>query len=558
MRFFLRSFLLVVLFFNALAALQPLSRAQSPEESGPAAKPTQQNPALAAADQLYRSGKFAEAESAYRSLIQSDPNQLRAHTGLVRALLRQEKTDEALTTVSAAITAFGDLPSLLAAKGDVQFRLGQISDAEASYNDAKELDRKDLHVHLGLMRVYRTQSLYRSAYDELRRAHDIAPDDPEVQLPWSATLPLKDRIAALEAYLASPHPADEDQTQRLTEVLAYLKATADKPAHACKIVSKVERTEVRLNILRDLTNTRSGIGLTVALNNQNADFQLDTGATGILLTRRAAEKVKLTRLSDIHISGVGDKGPQTGYTAVADHIRIGELEFQDCVVQVADKPTGINQDGLIGADIFSHFLIDIDVPGPRLILSPLPKREEDSPVTPVLTIEGQEGNSHGGDASPNALDSGSRFKDRYIAPEMSKWTQVFRFGHSLLIPTNVNEAPPALFILDTGAFDNVLNVRAGREVTRVKSRLGSSVRGLSGPVKKVYSAKVTLGFSHLQQSNVDTVAVDLSDLSHGIGTEVSGLLGFAMLQMLDIKLDYRDGLVNLTFDPKRVQNLLKK
>ena len=141
---------------------------------------------------------------------------------------------------------------------------------------------------------------------------------------------------------------------------------------------------------------------------------------------------------------------------------------------------------------------------------------------------------------------------------MSKWTQVFRFGHNLLIPTNVNEVPPALFILDTGAFDNVLNVRAGREVTRVKSRLGSSVRGLSGPVKKVYTAKVTLGFSHLQQSNVDTVAVDLSDLSHGIGTEVSGLLGFAMLQMLDIKLDYRDGLVNLTFDAKRVQNLLKK
>ena len=391
MRFFLRSFLAVVLFFNALNAFEPLSLGQSPEESGPAAKPAPPNPALAAADQLYRSGKFDDAESAYRSVIQSDPNQLRAYTGLVRALLRQEKTDEALTTVSAAISELGALPPLLAAKGDVQFRLGQISDAEASYNDAKELDRKNLRVHLGLLRVYSAQSLYRSAYDELRRAHDIAPDDPEVQVPWSATLPLKDRIVALEAYLASPHPSDEDQTQRLTEVLAYLKATADKPVHACKIVSKVERTEVRLNILRDLTNIRSGIGLTVALNNQNADFQLDTGATGILLTRRAAEKAKLTRLTDVHISGVGDKGPQTGYTAVADHIRIGELEFQDCVVEVADKLPGVTQDGLIGADVFSHFLIDIDVPGPRLILSPLPKREEDSPATPVSPLRARKG-----------------------------------------------------------------------------------------------------------------------------------------------------------------------
>jgi hypothetical protein len=30
-----------------------------------------------------------------------------------------------------------------------------------------------------------------------------------------------------------------------------------------------------------------------------------------------------------------------------------------------------------------------------------------------------------------------------------------------------------------------------------------------------------------------------------------------MLQMLDLKIDYRDGLVNLEFDPKRVQHLLK-
>jgi len=29
-------------------------------------------------------------------------------------------------------------------------------------------------------------------------------------------------------------------------------------------------------------------------------------------------------------------------------------------------------------------------------------------------------------------------------------------------------------------------------------------------------------------------------------------------QMLDLKIDYRDGLVNLTYDPNKVQRLLKK
>ncbi len=46
-------------------------------------------------------------------------------------------------------------------------------------------------------------------------------------------------------------------------------------------------------------------------------------------------------------------------------------------------------------------------------------------------------------------------KDRYIAPEMADWTKVFRFGHSILIPTSVNDSKSMLFGLDTGAFTNI-------------------------------------------------------------------------------------------------------
>ena len=33
------------------------------------------------------------------------------------------------------------------------------------------------------------------------------------------------------------------------------------------------------------------------------------------------------------------------------------------------------------------------------------------------------------------------------------------------------------------------------------------------------------------------------------GTEVSGILGFAMLRMLQVKIDYRDGLVDFDYKP---------
>jgi len=140
---------------------------------------------------------------------------------------------------------------------------------------------------------------------------------------------------------------------------------------------------------------------------------------------------------------------------------------------------------------------------------------------------------------------------------MSRWTQIYRIGHDILVPTTVNDSPPSLFLLDTGAFDDVVAMRAGQQAAKVKASFGMKITGMSGDVKKVYHAKVTLRFGHLQQSNVDTITLDLSKISHQTGTEISGLLGFTMLQMLDLKIDYRDGLVNLEFDPKRVQRLLK-
>jgi hypothetical protein len=45
--------------------------------------------------------------------------------------------------------------------------------------------------------------------------------------------------------------------------------------------------------------------------------------------------------------------------------------------------------------------------------------------------------------------------------------------------------------------------------------------------------------------------------SRQLGTEVSGFLGFDMLRMLEVKLDYRDGLVDFGYDPKRVPALVR-
>src|SRR5271170_2214652 len=167
-------------------------------------------------------GKFAEAEAGYQGVLKNDSKLVPAEVvlaqvGLVRAMLRQQKIDEALDTVNTALAVQPNAAALLAARGDVQFRNGEMSDAELSYLTAKKFDAKEVHTYLGLARLYGSYSLYRKAYEQLQSAHEVAPDNIEVQRAWLRMLPRKERMAALEAYLSGPHPDDEDETKWMTE-----------------------------------------------------------------------------------------------------------------------------------------------------------------------------------------------------------------------------------------------------------------------------------------------------------------------------------------------------
>ena len=555
-RRFIAAALLSIFLQFALAQNSPI---EIPQPSGPA-------PELAAADQLYRAGKFAEAETGYRAALKADSRLVPAQVGLVRAMLRQQKIDEAFDEANSALAVTPNSAPLLAAKGDVQFRRAEMSDAEVSYLAAKKLDHKEVHAYLGLARVYSAYSLYHIAYVELQAAHEIAPDDIEVQKTWLRMLPRKERLSALEAYLGGPHPDNEEETKWMTEYLEFLKATIDKPVHACRLVSQVERTATRLDtVYAPEQRGIRGIGLSVKLNDRNAHLLLDTGAGGIMVSSKVAEKAGLSRVSALHMGGIGDRGLTSGYTAVAEHVRIGELEFEDCVIAVSDRNSLTGVDGLIGADVFGSYLVDIDLPQEHLKLSPLPKRPEDTVAPKALNSEGEEqANAEQKEAgtteqtspekktaTPNPQNARRMPKDRYVAPEMANWTKVFRFGHSILVPTSVNDSKPMLFGLDTGAFSNILSLRAGRQIGKVNSESRLRVNGLNGAVNQVYSSdKAILSFGHFRQTNQGIVTLDLSSVSRQTGTEVSGFLGFAMLKHLELKLDYRDGLVDFVYDAK--------
>jgi len=470
--------------------------------------------------------------------------------------LRQDKVRDAAETLEKGLHAKPSDSGLKVAQGELLFRQGKISEAEKIFVEMINSGPAPARAFLGLAQVSSAVAMYAREHRLILRAHELDPSDQDIQKEWMSTLSRADRIKSLESYLSQPTSDDADTRRNLSEYLEVLRARQATPRGACRLVSDVTATETELlPLLRDASHLR-GFGLPVTINGQKSKLLLDTGAGGITVNRKLAARAGVQRLADVRIGGVGDKGDAKGYAAHAGSIRIGSLEFRNCPVDVIDKRSVTDEEGLIGADVFQRFLIEIDFPGRKLRLSQLPERPGEPQVKPSLATDEDDS---GSESDPNPAGGTGNGRnpapvpkhfDRYIGPEMSSYARVFRFSHMLLVPTKINNAPGKLFLIDSGAWNNMITPDAAREVTKVHGDSDTIIKGLSGSVKKVYeTGTVVLEFGSLRQTNEDMVAFDLSNISRDVGTEVSGTLGFAMLNLLKLKLDYRDALVKFEYVP---------
>ena len=504
----------------------------------PSAAPTSPRAtAFAKAQRLYRTGKLGEAENEYKALIEQDPQSALAYVGLVRVYLKQKRLSDASTAAAKALELAPPLSAVHVAMGEVYFRQAKMDEAEKEFLREIKRGTRDARAYLGMARLYAAFSFHKSAKQMIDRAYGLDPADPDIRKAWMGTLSLAESIKALQAYLASETNDDAEVHTNLEHELTVLQDSENQSNRSCRLRTKISSTSMNLETLWSSARHFRGAGLVARLNGTSAVLLLDTGATGILVDRKVAEKAGITRVVQTDIKGVGDKGSASGYVGFADSVRIGDLEFQGCYVEVTDRKLPTGEEGLIGADVFAQYLVDIDFPDSKLKLSALPPRP---------------GESAAQSASDSDAAAPPQFCDQYIAPEMKSYTPILRFGHDLLIPTRVNDSDPVLFLIDSGGFDDMISPTFARASTKVSGDSDTVVKGINGAVNKVYRADtVKLQFSHFRHEREGLVSFDMSQISNGAGTEIAGILGFAMLRLLDVKIDYRDGLVDFQFDPDR-------
>jgi tetratricopeptide (TPR) repeat protein len=480
---------------------------------------------LADADQRFRQGQFSEAASAYRKVLTDNPKQVSAYVGLARTLLKQDNAVEAERVCAKGFDVAPDSPSLRAVLGDVYFRQARFDEAKTAFVRALRGDSNLARAYLGLGRVLATESNYKSAKQNFIKAHELDPKDPEVLRWWASTLKRPERVQALTEYLGLATNEDPDVVESIKSSLELLKAIGDKKTWILQ--GPPRAGSVKLTVSRPVPQIINGLLLGVSFNGgKSVKLLLDTGASGILIHPNVAKRFGLRPLATTQVRGVGDEGKRAAHFAWADSIKIGDLEFRECIVDVSERKIVADRDGLVGPDLFARFRIALSYRRQTMDLSPLPP----------LPREAQE-------------DEQSRFDhDRIIPPEMRDFTPIRKVGTHLLIETRVNDKVDCYFLIDTGSTENLISNLVAKEVTDLRKG-GRGVTGLSGRVKDVYEAyRLVLQFAHFRQENIGLPAFDLRPLSKRMGTEVSGILGHSILQYFTLTLNYRDGLVDFAYE----------
>jgi len=403
--------------------------------------------------------------------------------------------------------------------GEVSFRRGEFTQAEAEFKQATKLDPNYARAWWGLARVAACTSMDKTADQYFRRAHELDPRDPKLYLDWAMRLRGGEHIDALETYVSMADPdRNSQELEALRQHIRMDKALRGRKLWLLK--SAYQRTDIPLIPFLTANHTRT-FGVEVEINGATLRLVLDTGAGGIVIQRSAADRAGIASIADASLNGFGDNMKlRSGYIGLADRVRIGSVEFGDALVQVSNQTFEDIQDGLIGTNVFSEFLVTLDFAGRKVHLDPLNGY--------------QPGTAESIDASTPGDAAG--------------WARVYQFGHMLLIPTRVGESRDALFAIDTGAARTLISYDLAAEVSKLNREDKTGLRGINGQVTDVYQAgNLYLQFAGFRQRNMAMTSFDMWPQSKNLGTEVSGFLGLPVLSLFTLTIDYKDGLVKFDY-----------
>jgi hypothetical protein len=321
---------------------------------------------------------YDAATTYFRAAVAKDHSSQEARLGLVRALIGKNQTAEAIKEAADSIALAPQSALAEVAAGEAAYRNADFDDMRAHIAKAKSYNRCEGRLLALTAQLYSVNAYFGTEARLLADAHRIRPKDELILRDWINSLPRKQRQVELSKYLADANALSEKDRSDYANEEDHLKA---RRAGECRITSKAQNVSIPFTYLYGDNTHPTSFGLEVAFNSKKRRMQIDTGASGIVLTHAAARSLGLVPEYKLQTSGVGDDGEVDSYLTHVANIQIGDVQISDCMVDVLSNKAKLNVDGLIGIDVFSRWLATLDYPNGKLTLGPLPPRPDTAETT---------------------------------------------------------------------------------------------------------------------------------------------------------------------------------
>jgi len=465
-----------------------------------------------AALEAFRNADYATAVPLLEMAMAADPKDDVVAAALLSSLIAENSYDKAVDLGAKLKNQFPDSADALSARGDLTFYLGRMVEASQLYKESIR-KKETARAHLGLYKVLRAASYYRTARLMLLRGYELDHSDAALLHAWLNILPWAKRKPILEQMIKD-HPENQDLRDGFQTGLAVSEELDGEQGN----ILQGDPAEAVLTMDAALYNIKQLRGWTLKFRMNGGKplrLLIDTGASGIIINRTGADKNELERLGGFQSRGIGDEGGRLSHASIAETCEFGSLRYKNCVVHIVEQKEVARSDGLVGTDFFSDFLVELDFSKGKVRLTPQPKRP------------------------PN--------EQGYDRTVTAGFTPVFRNGHYLLVPTRVNESEEGLFLMDTGASLSNIDSTFAKSVSKVRNEDMLRVEGIEGKVKNVSTAdRAVVEFARVRQRSVDLPAFDLN--SHkSVGIRLAGIIGMPELGLFRLTIDYRNGLVKFDY-----------
>jgi predicted aspartyl protease len=456
-------------------------------------------------------GKFEEAKGLLQDWLQKNPRSPEALFLMGNLHLAEDQIELAQKDVEELLRLRPDWAQTQSLNGAVLLRLGDFELAESAY---KRCLRQNPHLPEGLVglgRLYLSRLEEKEALASFKKAISLNPRLADAHYYSAEAYGLghgqQAQIHALEKYLSLQpfFPAERIQNARST--LQFLKS-----CHNLEL-NRVESQEPQHEVA-----VESYFGLMIVRTFVNGKgpykFLVDTGASSTVLSNSLFDSLEIKTVATAVIKCVGGAGRMVTRMGLVRRLTLGTLDLANVPVGTFDGGQLANLiDGVLSPADLADFIITFRPSAQKMILTC-----RSCPLRP---------------RPPEETGTGRSIELRLV-------------GSLLLIPATIQSQISGRFLFDTGALMSALSGKTakalGANPDQAVERLDMQFAGACGVTQSVIPLKdITLKVRDLRKNYSQILALDLSEVSKELQTEILGILGMDFWGDRTITLDYFTG-----------------